>query len=147
MGFELAFIQHFWSEILAGFHPNRYDDLNSDSDVESEFDLYQKLVKFNWNWSIMTGFRHFQRCFWYKLTFNGLLQSFNRLFPSFNQIFRSFYRSFNPIRLNLDRKRSILYRNCDRQFGFVVGFRIGLKLMIELRHGFWFDDDDSIRFP
>ena len=120
MGFESAFNQHFRSEIVATVQIWTF---------EPKFNLYQKLVKFNQNWSKMTGFCHFQCCFWYKSTFNWLIPSFNW----------SFLQSFNRNRLILDRKRSILdqirlilYRNRNRRFGFVVGFRIGLKSTIEI---------------
>ena len=34
-------------DFLTGFNQNRLDNLNLDTDFESEFDLYRKLVKFN----------------------------------------------------------------------------------------------------
>ena len=107
----------------------------------------KKLFNFVRNWSKMTRFCRFQHRFWYKSTFNWLLWSFNRLFWSFNWTFWSFYQIFNQIRSNLDRKRSILYQNRDRRFGFVVGFRIRPKSTIEFRHRFRFDDNDLIRYP
>ena len=143
----MVFNLHFRSKMVAGFHQNCCDDSNSDSDFESEFDSYQKLVEFNRNWSKRNRFGHFQRRFWYKSTLNRLLQSFNRLFWSFIQTFQSFYRSFNQIRLNLDRKRSILYKNPDCWFGIIVGFQIGPKSTIKFGHGFLFDDNNSICYP
>ena len=80
---------------------------------------------------------------------NWLLQSFNQLFPSFNWNFQSFYQSFNQISSNLDRKKSILYRNCNRWYGFVVGFRIGPKStnqiwISDLIWGRWCDSQSLI---
>ena len=47
---------------------NRRDefDLNSDTDFESKFELYRKLVEFNRKWLKTTGFRHFR----YKSSFS-----------------------------------------------------------------------------
>ena len=105
------------------------------------------MVEFDWKWSKTTIFRHFGHHFWYKLTFNQLLQSFNRLFRFFNWTFWSLNWSFNQNRSNLYRKRLILYRNCDRRFGFVIRFRIGPKSMIEIGHlGIWIVDN-SIPIP
>ena len=47
---------------------------------------------------------------------------------------------FNDLLIKLDRNR-------DRQFGLVVGFRIGPKSTIEFGQGFRFDEDNSIRYP
>ena len=89
----MAFKWHFWSKIVAGFHRNHCHDSNWDSDFESEFDLYRKLVKFNQNWSKMNIFPHFPHCFWYQSTFIRLLRSFNQVFWSVNRTFWSFYWS------------------------------------------------------
>ena len=137
----------FRSKIVAVFHRNCRNDSNWDIDFGSKFNSYQNLVKFIRNWSKMNGFCHFRHSFRYKLTFNWLLRSFNWLFWSFNQNFWSFYWSFNRIRSNLDRKRSILYWNHNPRFGFVIGFWIRPKSTIEFGHGFRFDDYDSIRYP
>ena len=49
--------------MVAGFHQNRRDNSTSDSDLESKFDLYQKMVEFHQNWSKLDGFCRFQRRF------------------------------------------------------------------------------------
>ena len=72
----MAFNQLFRSEIVAGFHQNRRDDLNSDTDFKSKFDIYRFILKF----SQFRCFHHFSCCFQYKSTFNRVLWCFNWLY-------------------------------------------------------------------
>ena len=109
------------------------------------------ISKFGRKWSKTNVFCHFGHHFWYKSTFNWLLRSFNQTFRSFNQTFRSLNWSFNGNRSNLYWKRSNFNQNCNRWFGFVVGFfvefLIGPKMTIEID---WLETrivDDSICKP
>ena len=84
------------------------------------------------NLLISSFYCHFR----YNSTFIQLFWSFNWLFGSIWSLDRSF-----------NQNGPILNRNRDRLLDFVVGFRIGPQSTIEFRHRFWFDDDDSIRYP
>ena len=55
----------------------------------------------------------------------------NRLLIDFYDLLIKLFDIFIYLLIELDRKRSILYRNRDRRFGFVVRFRIGPKSTIE----------------
>ena len=114
-------------------------DSNSDTDFESKFKLYRKLVEFNWKWLKITRFHHFHRhfdiiChFWLN---NWHLDGFfNLLIKNWSKV-----NDFNRKMIEFRSKLWSSTRICR-------WISIRPKSTIEIGFQIWFNHDDLICNP
>ena len=143
----MSFNRLLQSKISSRFYSSRRSDLNLDSDFEFGFNFYQKLVELYWK---LVDLHRKHHIFQYKLSVSIEIIVFDYIIDiwsikidllieniSKNINFKRKYIKFDRIYIEIEiaDSDSSLESESDR------------KRQSNLDRDFWFDDDDSIRYP